>query len=172
MSHIIRPWARKDLKAVVGLIRELASFHKALDQVKTTPEMLGDDGFGKDATFGCLVAEVPPQQGSKGGGTIVGYQFHYMTYCTWDGHILFGEDLYVVPDFRGKGIGSSLLAKAAQMALAKGCSQIRFVSANWNQPAVDFYTKLGAMNVTIQNNWNLCSIEGEHVQKLAERARK
>ncbi|XP_048373510.1 thialysine N-epsilon-acetyltransferase-like isoform X2 [Sphaerodactylus townsendi] len=108
MSYIIRPWARKDLKAIMGLIREAASFHKALDQVKTTPEMLRDEGFGKDATFGCLVAEVPPQQGSKEDGTIVGYQFHYLTYCTWSGHILFGEDLYVLPDFRD-GAGKGLL---------------------------------------------------------------
>ncbi|XP_048373509.1 thialysine N-epsilon-acetyltransferase-like isoform X1 [Sphaerodactylus townsendi] len=171
MSYIIRPWARKDLKAIMGLIREAASFHKALDQVKTTPEMLRDEGFGKDATFGCLVAEVPPQQGSKEDGTIVGYQFHYLTYCTWSGHILFGEDLYVLPDFRGKGIGSGLLAKAAKMALGKGCSQLRFISANWNQPAMDFYAKLGAVNVTVTDHWNLCSIEGEHVQKLVERTR-
>ncbi|XP_015275801.1 PREDICTED: diamine acetyltransferase 2-like [Gekko japonicus] len=172
MSYIIRPWALKDLKAVVRLIRESASLHKALDQVKTTPEMLRDDGFREDATFGSLVAEVPPEQRSKEGDTIVGYQFHYLTYCTWDGHILFGEDLYVLPGFRGKGIGSSLLAKAAKIALAKGCSQIRFISANWNQPATDFYTKLGALNVTVQDNWNLCSIEREQIQKLVEQGRK
>ncbi|KAL8177035.1 UNVERIFIED_CONTAM: hypothetical protein K2H54_041047 [Gekko kuhli] len=172
MSYIIRPWAPKDLKAVVRLIRELASLHKALDQVKTTPEMLRDDGFREDATFGCLVAEVPPEQRSKEGDTIVGYQFHYLTYCTWDGHILFGEDLYVLPEFRGKGIGSSLLAKAAKIAQSKGCSQIRFISANWNQPATDFYTKLGALNVTVQDHWNLCTVEKEHIQRLVEQAKK
>ncbi|XP_054851199.1 thialysine N-epsilon-acetyltransferase-like [Eublepharis macularius] len=172
MSYIIRPWALTDLKAIMRLIRESASFHKALDQVKTTPEMLRDDGFGKEATFGCLVAEAPPEQTSKEGDTIVGYQFHYLTYCTWDGHILFGEDLYVRPDFRGKGIGSSLLAKAAKIALAKGCSQLRFISANWNQPATDFYTRLGAVNVTSRDKWNLCCIDKEDLQKLVEQARK
>ncbi|XP_077171925.1 thialysine N-epsilon-acetyltransferase-like [Paroedura picta] len=170
MSYIIRPWALEDLKAVMRLVRESASLHKALDQVKTTPEILRDEGFRKDATFGCLVAEVSPEQRSKEGDAIVAYQFHYLTYCTWDGRILFGEDLYVQPEFRGKGIGSSLLATAAKVALAKRCSQIRFISAAWNQPATDFYAKLGALNVTIRNSWNLCSIEEEHIRRLAEPA--
>ncbi|XP_060112466.1 thialysine N-epsilon-acetyltransferase-like [Heteronotia binoei] len=156
----------------LDLFQESASLHRALGKVKTTPEILRDEGFRKDATFGCLVAEVPPEQRSKEGDTIVGYQFHYLTYCTWYGHVLFGEDLYVLPDFRGKGIGFSLLAKAAKIALEKDCSQFRFISARWNQPATDFYTKLGAVNVTVRDHWNLCSIEKEHIQRMAEQTRK
>ncbi|XP_062994390.1 thialysine N-epsilon-acetyltransferase-like [Elgaria multicarinata webbii] len=170
MSYIIRPWAVRDLKQVMQLIKESAAFHKALDQVRITPEMLREDAFGKEATFGCLIAEVPPEQKSKEGHTIVGYQFHYLSYCTWDGPVLFGEDLYVVPEFRGKGIGTSLLNKVAKIALEKNCVQFRFISASWNKTAMDFYTKLGAINVTSQNNWNLCHIDGEHVRKLAEQA--
>ncbi|XP_061444401.1 thialysine N-epsilon-acetyltransferase-like [Rhineura floridana] len=172
MSYIIRPWVTRDLKDIMHLIRESAAFHKALDQVTTTPEILRDDGFGKEATFGCLVAEVPPERTSKNGHTIVGYQFHYLSYCTWDGPILFGEDLYVVPEFRGKGIGTSLMNKVAKIALEKGCSQFRFISAQWNQPAMDFFTRLGAVNVTTQDHWHLCHIDGEHVRKLAEQSRK
>ncbi|XP_060137375.1 thialysine N-epsilon-acetyltransferase-like [Zootoca vivipara] len=134
--------------------------------------VLRKDGFEKDSTFGCLVAELPPEQKSKDGRTIIGYQFHYLSYCTWDGGILFGEDLYVVPEFRGKGIGTSLMNKVAKIALEKGCSEFRFISARWNQPAMDFYAKLGAVNVTTRDHWHLCHIEGQHVRKLAEQARK
>ncbi|XP_053122025.1 thialysine N-epsilon-acetyltransferase-like [Hemicordylus capensis] len=172
MSYIIRPWATKDLKDIMRLIKECAAFHKALDQVKTDPEMLRKDGFGKEATFGCLVAEVPPGQKSKEGHTIIGYQFHYLTYCTWDGPVLFGEDLYVVPDFRGKGVGTSLMNKVAKVALEKGCSQFRFISASWNQPAMDFYSKLGALNVTSTDHWNLIHLDSEHIRKLVEQPQK
>nr|XP_020665274.1 diamine acetyltransferase 2-like [Pogona vitticeps] len=172
MIYTIRPWAVRDVKEVMRLIREAAAFHKALDQVKTTPEDFVKDGFEKDATFGCVVAEVPPEAKSKEGHTLIGYQFHYLTYCTWDGPILFGEDLYVAPDFRGKGVGTSLLNKAAKIALEKGCSQFRFISTKWNQPALDFFTKRGAVNVTACDHWELCHYEGEHVRKLAEYMRK
>uniref|UniRef100_A0A8D2LX17 N-acetyltransferase domain-containing protein n=1 Tax=Varanus komodoensis TaxID=61221 RepID=A0A8D2LX17_VARKO len=104
--------------------------------------------------------------------TIVGYQFHYLSYCTWDGPILFGEDLYVLPEFRGRGIGTSLLNKVAKVSLEGNCFQFRFVSAKWNQAATDFFSKLGAVNVTSQNYWNVLHVDGEHVWKLAEEARR
>ncbi|XP_034612592.1 diamine acetyltransferase 2-like isoform X3 [Trachemys scripta elegans] len=135
MSYVVRPWALRDLKDVMRLIREGATFHKALDQVKTTPEVLREDGFGMDPKFGCLVAEVPPDQRSKD----------------------------------GKGIGTSLLSQVAKLALAHGCSQFRFVLANWNQPAMALYEKLGAINVTARDNWVVWHIEGRAMQELAER---
>uniref|UniRef100_A0A670J0L4 N-acetyltransferase domain-containing protein n=1 Tax=Podarcis muralis TaxID=64176 RepID=A0A670J0L4_PODMU len=108
--------------------------------------------------FNMLFNFAPPP--CSPGCTIVGYQFHYLSYCTWHGGILFGEDLYVVPEFRGKGIGTSLMNKVAKIALEKGCSEFRFICARWNQPAMDFYAKLGAVNVTIRDHWHLCHIEG------------
>uniref|UniRef100_A0A670J2C2 N-acetyltransferase domain-containing protein n=1 Tax=Podarcis muralis TaxID=64176 RepID=A0A670J2C2_PODMU len=120
--------------------------------------------------FNMLFNFAPPP--CSPGCTIVGYQFHYLSYCTWHGGILFGEDLYVVPEFRGKGIGTSLMNKVAKIALEKGCSEFRFICARWNQPAMDFYAKLGAVNVTIRDHWHLCHIEGAHVRKLAQEARK
>ncbi|XP_075764056.1 thialysine N-epsilon-acetyltransferase-like isoform X2 [Pelodiscus sinensis] len=133
MSYIIRPWALRDLKDLVRLIQEAAAFHKALDQVKTTPK----------------------------GHTIVGYQFHYSSYCTWERWILFGEDLYVMPEFRGRGIGTSLLNQVAKIALASGYTQFRFMSANWNQPATAFYENLGAVNVSARDSWNVWHMEGQ-----------
>nr|XP_025043947.1 diamine acetyltransferase 1-like [Pelodiscus sinensis] len=161
MSYIIRPWALRDLKDLVRLIQEAAAFHKALDQVKTTPKALREDGLRTHPKFGCLVEEVPPEQRSKEGHTIVGYQFHYSSYCTWERWILFGEDLYVMPEFRGRGIGTSLLNQVAKIALASGYTQFRFMSANWNQPATAFYENLGAVNVSARDSWNVWHMEGQ-----------
>ncbi|XP_048689893.2 thialysine N-epsilon-acetyltransferase-like [Caretta caretta] len=95
------------------------------------------------------------------GHTVVGYQFHYFRYCTWQGRIVFGEDLYVMPEFRGQGIGTSLLSQVAKLALARGCTQFRFMSANWNQPATALYEKLGAVDMTARDNWFVWHIEGQ-----------
>ncbi|XP_013921608.1 PREDICTED: diamine acetyltransferase 2-like [Thamnophis sirtalis] len=150
------------------LVRELALSHKALRQVTISPEALEKDGFKKDAIFGFLVAEVPPARKSKEGHTIVGYQFHYMTYCTWDGPIFFGEDLYVMPEFRGRGVGTTLLNRAAKIALEKGCSQFRFISAQKHPATPDFYHKRGAIDVTLQDNWHVFRIDRGPLAKLVE----
>ncbi|CAM4319661.1 unnamed protein product [Lepidochelys kempii] len=148
--------------------QEGAKFHKALDQVKTTPEALREDGFGRHPKFGCLVAEVSRDHRSKDGHTIVGYQFHYFRYCTWQGRIVFGEDLYVMPEFRGQGIGTSLLSQVAKLALARGCTQFQFMSATWNQPATALYEKLGAVDMTARDNWLVWHIEGQAMGEMAK----
>uniref|UniRef100_A0A674K7P6 N-acetyltransferase domain-containing protein n=1 Tax=Terrapene triunguis TaxID=2587831 RepID=A0A674K7P6_9SAUR len=117
-----------------------------------------------------LLADVPlslPSALVSPGHTVVGYQFHYFSYCTWKGRIVFGEDLYVMPEFRGRG---SVPLSLPQLALAHGCTQFRFVSANWNQPATALYEKLGAVDVTARDNWVVWHIEGRAVRELAERA--
>uniref|UniRef100_A0A452I6G5 N-acetyltransferase domain-containing protein n=1 Tax=Gopherus agassizii TaxID=38772 RepID=A0A452I6G5_9SAUR len=123
MSYVVRPWALRDLKDVMRLIRV-----------------------------------------SSGGKrhTIVGYQFHYFRYCTWTGRIIFGEDLYVMPEFRGRGpFGSSVLIYVLLR---------RFMSANWNHPATALYEKLGAVDVTARDNWVIWHIEGQAVQEMAQQA--
>ncbi|XP_039193879.1 thialysine N-epsilon-acetyltransferase-like [Crotalus tigris] len=166
MSFLVRPWVKRDALDVVRLVRELAASHNALHQVKTSPEALRKEGFEKDTIFGYLVAEVPPVQKSKDGHTIVGYQFHYLSYCTWDGPVLFGEDLYVMPEFRGRGVGTALLNRACKIALEKGCSQFRFISAEKHQTTTAFYHKKGAVNVTDRDTWHIFRIDRDPLAKL------
>ncbi|KAG8147402.1 hypothetical protein E2320_014131 [Naja naja] len=159
MSFLIRPWAKRDIRDVMRLVKELAVSHNALHQVRTSPEALQKDGFEKDAIFGYLVAEVPPAQKSKDGHTIIGYQFHYLTYCTWDGPILFG-----------RGIGTALLNHAAKITLEKGCSQFRFISAEKPQATADFFHKRGAVDVTLRDNWHIIRTDRDPLVKLVEDA--
>ncbi|XP_070583122.1 thialysine N-epsilon-acetyltransferase isoform X1 [Erythrolamprus reginae] len=170
MSFLIRPWAKRDVQDVMRLVRELAKSHNALHQVRTSPEALQKDGFENDAIFGYLLAEVPSTRKSRDGHTIVGYQFHYLTYCTWDGPILFGEDLYVMPEFRGRGVGTALLNRAAKIALEKGCSQFRFISTEKHQSTSDFYRKKGAVDVTVCDHWHVFRIDRDPLAKLVEKA--
>uniref|UniRef100_A0A8C8RI86 N-acetyltransferase domain-containing protein n=1 Tax=Pelusios castaneus TaxID=367368 RepID=A0A8C8RI86_9SAUR len=96
--------------------------------------------------------------------------FHYFTYCTWSGRILFGEDLYVRPEFRGRGPSARhKTALSSQMALANGCSHFRFMSPKRNEPAMALYEKLGAVDVTKRDSWDVWHIEGQAVQEIAAR---
>ncbi|KYO44796.1 sentrin-specific protease 3 [Alligator mississippiensis] len=152
MSCLIRACGPRDLKEVMRLIREAAACHKALDQVTTTPEELEADGFRPQPKFGILVAERPPM--SQDGPPLVGYQFHYFSYCTWGGKVLFGEDLYVMPQFRGQGIGTSLMQALAKVAMAHGCPELRFLWPRGGRAAPGLYEHLGAVDVTARDGWH------------------
>uniref|UniRef100_A0A8C5SB08 Uncharacterized protein n=1 Tax=Laticauda laticaudata TaxID=8630 RepID=A0A8C5SB08_LATLA len=102
--------------------------------------------------------------------------FHYLTYCTWDGPILFGEDLYVMPEFRGSGgirgyphkVGSLDEKGEPQDIPFQRCSQFRFISAESPQATIDFFHKRGAIDVTIRNNWHVFRIDRDPLVKLVE----
>ncbi|KAL7983004.1 hypothetical protein Chor_013610 [Crotalus horridus] len=151
MSFLVRPWVKRDALDVVRLVRVQNSslsffFLSALSLTQ-------------------FAAPFPPA-----GHTIVGYQFHYLSYCTWDGPVLFGEDLYVMPEFRGRGVGTALLNRACKIALEKGCSQFRFISAEKHQTTTGFYHKKGAVNVTDRDTWHVFRIDRDPLAKLVGEA--
>uniref|UniRef100_A0A6J0U628 Thialysine N-epsilon-acetyltransferase-like isoform X1 n=1 Tax=Pogona vitticeps TaxID=103695 RepID=A0A6J0U628_9SAUR len=163
----IRPCRPEDCAQVMRLIRELAEFEKVPEQVKISDQELCQDGFCEDPFYKCLVAEIPPEDQSEGGPTVVGYGLYFFTYSTWKGRNIYMEDLYVRPEFRGQGIGKKLMSRIAQMGVEKGCTQMKFSVLDWNRPAVDFYRSKGAVDLTAAEDWHVFRFEADALRRLA-----
>ena len=129
--------APSNLSQIVALIKEFAEFEKLADVCKITEADLSAAVFG-DASFAhCLVA--------FDGETCVGYAVFYPVFKTFRGEpSMFLEDLYVSPKMRGRGFGSALLSEVARCAKSRGLVRMDWQALKWNQPAIDFYGKLGA----------------------------
>ncbi|XP_004638475.1 diamine acetyltransferase 2 isoform X2 [Octodon degus] len=165
----IRAAREGDCGDILRLIRELAEFEKLSDQVKISEEVLRADGFGENPFYHCFVAEIIPAPGERQGPCIVGYGLYYFIYSTWKGRNIYLEDIYVMPEYRGQGIGSKIIKKVAEVALDQGCSQFRLEVLEWNKKAMDLYKALGAQDVTQAEGWHAFRFEGEAMRKLAGR---
>ncbi|XP_061444293.1 thialysine N-epsilon-acetyltransferase-like [Rhineura floridana] len=163
----IRPSRADDCAEIVRMIRELAEFENLPEQVEISDQGLCKDGFSQDPFYKCVVAEVPPQCRSKDGHTIVGYSLYFFTYSTWKGRNIYMEDLYVMPEFRGKGIGKKLLSTIAEIGLGKGCTQLKFAALDWNRSAIDFYLGKGAVDLTATEGWHMFRFEADAMRRLA-----
>ncbi len=141
------------------LIWELADFEKAPDQVRTTETDIARDGFGANPRFRALIAEWEGQP--------VGYALFFNYYSTWRGPGLYLEDLFVRPPFRGRGIGTALLARVAEAAARGGRSFIKWSVLNWNQPAIDMYKAMGG---EFLDEWRDVLLTGDGLRRLAEKA--
>ncbi|XP_014852949.1 PREDICTED: diamine acetyltransferase 2 isoform X2 [Poecilia mexicana] len=115
MDFSIRAANVEDCKDIARMIRELAEYEKMADHVKVTQRDLEQDGFSKNPFFHGIVAEVPEQHRTKEGHTKIGYALYFYSYSSWAGRAIYMEDLYVMPEFRGKGIGKALMSKVAQV---------------------------------------------------------
>ena len=150
-----------DAALLKTFIRELAEYERLGHEVIVTEEDLRRDGFGAQRQFRALIAEWD--------GKPAGYALLYVTYSTFMGRAgLFLEDLFVRTEFRGKGIGKSLLAHLARTAAEERCYGVRWEVLDWNQPAIDFYQSFGA---NFRDPWRSVSLTGEPLQRLAEKAR-
>jgi GNAT superfamily N-acetyltransferase len=157
---LIRPATVDDVPLLRTLIRELAEYERELDAVSITESQLAEDGFGEDPKFSALIAEWDGQS--------AGYAFYFDFYSTWAGRQMFLEDLFVRPQFRGKGIGKSLMAKVAHIAADGGCVGMRWEVLGWNQSAIDVYRALGA---EFLDDWKLVMLRGQALRDLAEGGR-
>ncbi|KAI3373581.1 hypothetical protein L3Q82_022174 [Scortum barcoo] len=153
-------------------LAELAVFEKMQDQVKISHEELERDGFSQNPFFECLVAEVPEEHKSREGFTVVGYALYFYTYSTWKGRSVYLEDLYVMPEFRGNGIGKGLLSKVAEVGKKKECVRLQLSVLNWNTPARDFYAAKGALDLTASEGWHFIRFDGQNLDNLANEAPK
>lgn len=146
MKTTIRLGTAADMGALLALIKELAEYERAPEQVENTEAQLLADWQASWYEF--LVAELA--------GEVVGISLYYKRYSTWKGTCFYLEDLYVKPELRGQGIGLALLRETAKTAKAAGAIRLDWQVIDWNSPAVDFYKKLGA---NIETEWWNCKLD-------------
>jgi GNAT superfamily N-acetyltransferase len=132
----LRVGTKKDLPQVLELVRELAVYEKAPQEVAVTVAEMENWGFGEDKIFDFFVAE----QNEK----IVGIAVYYYKYSTWKGKCLFLEDIIVTEHLRGKGIGKILFEAVARVAKEKKVRRMEWQVLEWNTPAIKFYEKYDA----------------------------
>jgi diamine N-acetyltransferase len=153
----VRPAEPRDVPTLLAMIRELAEYEKARGEVTATEADLLRDGFGPRPRFEAAVAEWE--------GRPAGFALWFYNYSTWQGrHGLYLEDLFVRPEFRGKGIGKALLVHLARLAVAQGCGRYQWQVLDWNAPAIRFYEALGAKALP---EWITMRVSGEGLRGLA-----
>ncbi|WP_295124513.1 GNAT family N-acetyltransferase [uncultured Chitinophaga sp.] len=133
---IIREARREDCAALLELVRELAVYEKAPDEVTVTLEHFEESGFGPNPVWKAFVAE--------DGDKIVGFALYYIRYSTWKGCRMYLEDLLVTESYRGQGIGRLLFDKLIAEAKEKKFSGMVWQVLEWNEPGINFYKKYDA----------------------------
>ena len=148
---------RRDTALILQFIKDLAEYEKMSDLVVATPEMLEEEIFEKRKAEVLFVME---------NGREVGFALFFHNFSTFLGRAgLYLEDLFVLPEFRGKGYGKATLKKLAQIAVERGCGRFEWWCLDWNRPSIDFYLSLGAEPMS---EWTTYRVAGEKLLKLAE----
>jgi GNAT superfamily N-acetyltransferase len=155
MEITIRKAEQRDVSAMLALIKELATYERAPNEVITTEASMLRDGFGEEKIFHSLVAEAD--------GAIVGIAIFYVAYSTWKGKIIYLDDLVVTESHRRFGIGKKLFDAVGKISKAMGVSQLRWHVLDWNEPAINFYKKYDA---SLDADWITCKLTREQLEKL------
>lgn len=154
---MIRPARAGDIPAMYRLIRDLASYERALDEVTGTEQDLADALLAGRPSLFAHVAEED--------GRVVGFALWFLNYSTWLGrHGLYLEDLYVIPESRGSGHGRALLAELARICVQRGYGRLEWWVLDWNSPARGFYESLGAVAM---DEWTVHRLTGPALHALA-----
>jgi GNAT superfamily N-acetyltransferase len=148
MATIIRRAVVEDCPRIMELIKELALYEKAPEQVTMTMEHFVETGFGVNPLWWAFVAEVD--------GLVQGFALYYIRFSTWKGTRLYLEDLLVTNEMRGKGLGKLLLDQLIVEAKEKKFSGMMWQVLDWNEPAINFYKKY--YNATLDGEWINCSL--------------
>jgi len=158
LTLTIRPATPQDVALILRFVRELAEFEREPDAVKATEESLNHALFGERSAE-AVIAE---QDGEP-----MGFALFFHNFSTWTGRKgLYLEDLYVTPEARGSGVGTALLRHLAGIALDRDCGRFEWAVLDWNTPAIDFYTAMGAESL---DEWRIRRVTGDALVKLAGR---
>lgn len=153
----VRRVAAGDVDAVVALVHDLAAYERAGEQCRLTATQLRAALFGPQPALHGHVAAVD--------GTIAGIALWFVTFSTWDGvHGIYLEDLFVQPEYRGAGLGRELLAALAEQCLRYGYTRLQWSVLDWNEPAIAFYRRLGAVAM---DDWTVFRVDGPALAALA-----
>jgi GNAT superfamily N-acetyltransferase len=144
----IRRAAREDCPRLLELIRELAEYEKAAQEVTVTPEHFAESGFGPVPVWWAFVATV--------NGRIEGFALYYVRYSTWKGQRLYLEDFVVTQEMRGKGLGKLLFDRVLEEMKEKKFQGAVWQVLDWNEPAINFYKKYQAR---LDAGWINCSVD-------------
>jgi GNAT superfamily N-acetyltransferase len=162
---VLRPVRREDLPQLLELIQALAAFERLSHWVECTLERLDDALFRPDASVAALLAWPMPATGNRAAG----FALYFYNFSTFLGrHGLYLEDLYVRPEYRGRGCGTALLTALAHRAHVRGCGRFEWSVLDWNCAAQGFYRSLGA---TVLPDWRIVRLTGEPLARLAARHR-
>jgi GNAT superfamily N-acetyltransferase len=146
-----------DVPALLALVRDLASYERAPDAVEMNETMLHAALFGEVPLARAVLAEI--------GARPVGFALWFTSFSTWTGQAgLYLEDLFVIPEARGLGIGRALLRHLAREAVRLGCARLEWSVLDWNMPAVGFYKSLGAEAL---DEWTRYRLKGDSLSALA-----
>jgi len=154
----ICPARVEDVPIILQLIRDLATYERAPDEVVATEEQLIEVLFGERPVAEVLLAFE--------GESPVGFAVYFYSFSTWLARPgLYLEDLFVKPEKRGKGYGRALLVELAKIARERGCGRMEWAVLNWNESAIKFYRTLGAKPM---NEWTVFRLTREEITKLAD----
>ena len=157
----IRPATLKDASLLATMILELAEYERLAHEAGVTAESIARDGFGPHPKFRAVIAESD--------GQAVGYAVFFEFYSTFQGRAgLFLDDLFVRPQFRKHGIGQALLAHVARIAWDEKYFCMRWEVLDWNTPAIEFYSRLGAVFL---DEWKAVMLIGDALQSAADSAK-
>lgn len=156
MSVTFRPAEEKDIALLLKFIRALAEYEHMLDQVVADEKTLADWLFDKRVAETFFAME---------GETEVGFTLYFHNFSTFIGRGgIYLEDLFVLPEHRGKGYGKAILAHLAQIARERGCGRLEWACLDWNKPSIDFYLSLGAKPM---DEWTVYRVSGDALTQLA-----
>lgn len=159
---VIRPVTPDDMETVANLVRELAIYEKLEEHAKATPEDFRRNLFGPRPAAEAALAEL--------GGEAVGFSLWFTTFSSFRGQPgIYLEDVFVRPQYRGRGIGKALLVMLARLAVERGCGRLEWSVLNWNEPAIGFYRSLGARPM---DEWTVYRLDDEPLRRLGSSGRQ
>ena len=148
---------RRDTGLILQFIRELADYERMLDEVVADETILEEWIFDKQKAEVIFALE---------SGKEIGFALFFHNFSTFLGRAgIYLEDLYVKPEYRGKGYGKAILKKLAAIAVERGCGRLEWWCLDWNKPSIDFYLSLGAKTMS---DWTVYRIDGDTLKNLAK----